>query len=97
LALALAYLNMGVSVWGTPFFVRRILGLIKSKPPSFIFGFAKKRKEGRLHRLPLFDLVRLMRIRVTELIGVSMRIIRDVCSMTPVCTVNIDIKIGLTK
>jgi hypothetical protein len=71
--------------------------MIKSKPPSFIVGFAKKRKEGRLHRLPLFDLVRLMRIRVTERIGVSMRIIRDVCSMTLICTANIDIKIGLTK
>ena len=62
-----------------------------------LFFWHPKRKEGRLHRLPLFDLVRLMRIRVTELIGVSMRIIRDVRPMTPVCNANVGIKICNSK
>jgi hypothetical protein len=38
-----------------------------------------------------------MRIRVIELIGVSMRIIRDVCPMTPVCIAKIDIIIETAK
>ena len=62
----------------------------------FLCGYGaergQKRKERRLHRLPLFDLVRLRRIRVIKLIGVSMRIIQDVRPMTPVCNTNVGIK-----
>ena len=69
---------------------------LSQRRPRF-FSETTKRKEGRLHRWPLFDLVRLMRIRVTERIGVSMRIIRDVYSMTLVCIAKIGIIIGMTK
>jgi hypothetical protein len=55
-------------------------------------------KEGVFTDSPLSSLVRLMRIfECNEQIGVSMRIIRDVYSLPPVCIAKIYKNIGTPK